>query len=144
MDTHCVPHHVVLRGLAASCTMDSILHAHPEDDVLPDVAAREFKTSSWTYAQCQNAVGAYFNRAMKAMVFDVTIKTHYTLHCAQRSHHLNPRKGWNFIGEDFMAKIKKLLSSCTSRNTMPGSVLALMGKYRAAIHFQFMELDRAG
>jgi len=133
-------HLCVLHGLQASCTIDTVLATYPDADILPPAAAREFEEACWAYCRAQNAAASHFNEGLGLMVFDVTIKTHCLLEGALRASHLNPRKSWNFSGEDFMAKGKQLLQSCVKGNTAPTSVVKLMEKYPVALSMVLREV----
>ena len=76
------------------------------------------------------------------MLFDATIKTHMTCHCALRAHLHNPRREWNFAGEDFMHYMKVLMGSCMKGNSMAGATVKHMEKYVFALHTMFREFDR--
>jgi hypothetical protein len=117
--------------------MDEVLEIYPDADILPDDAAKEFSDASWMYAKLQNAVAHHYNKNMKLMVFDCTIKTHWTIHCAQQAPFLNPRKSWNFSGEDFMHKVKILMQSCVKGNTIQQSEVKFADKYAFALHLVF-------
>ena len=136
-----VSHQAVLQGLKSSAMLDEILDCYPDADVLPDEVARDFVDHSWLYVRCQNAVAAHFNRDEALMIFDITIKTHWVCHCAQRATHLNPRKGWNFAGEDFMHKCQVLHQSCMRGNSAPQSVVKFAGKYAYALHLLFTDME---
>lgn len=131
----------IYQGLLHSATMDDILDQYPEDDVLPREAADEFIAASWGYAQCQNSVASFYNGTLGLMVFDITIKTHYTLHCAMVARFLNPRKSWNYAGEDFMHKVKILMQSCVTGNTVTACIGKFSSKYAYALHLLLTEFE---
>ena len=134
-------HQTVLTGLTATCKMDEILSAHPEKDVLPPDAATSFIAASWMYLQSQNAAAAHFNVIRKLMIFDVTIKSHYTAHCARRAHFLNPRRAWNYMGEDFMHYCRQMLGECMQGNDMSRATVKLLEKYVRGIHIDFSRMN---
>ena len=120
MDALLVEHVAILDGLQSSVLMDNILDGYPDVDVWPNDALKVFVDASWNYARCQNAVAAHYNR-FGFLLFDVTIKTHWTLHCAMEAPFLNPRRSWNYIGEDFMSKSRDLHTSCCKGNSPASS-----------------------
>ena len=132
MDAELVEHCAILDGLDSSALMDVVLDNHPDVDVLPQDALDEFVNASWNYASCQNAVAAHYNR-LGFSIFDVAIKTHWTLHCAMEAPFLNPRRSWNYIGEDFMFKCRELHAACCKGCTPASSVNKFAGKYCHAI-----------
>ena len=141
MDPSLPEHQAIAEGLKCSAAIDEILDLWADVDVLPKHAVKEFQSACWTYAQCQNAAADHYNRVLGFLVFDVTIKTHWTLHCAIESAFLNPRYSWNYSGEDFMMKCRELLASCCKGNTASSSVNKFAGKYWYALEHMFKLLD---
>lgn len=131
----------VHQALLHSARMDEILDQFPDDDVLPRDAADEFIEASWGYAQCQNRVATYYNGTLGLMIFDVTIKTHYTLHAAMVARFLNPRKSWNYAGEDFMHKVKVLMQACVIGNTVTACIVRFESRYSYALHLLLTEFE---
>ena len=141
MDAGCVGHQAVLVGLQASVEMDAVLDANRDVDVLPAPDAHKFVEASWLYVNCQNAAAQFFN-TQTLMIFDITIKTHYTCHCALVAPFLNPRLCWNFAGEDFMQKCKILHQSCVRGNSVHQSVCKFAEKYCIALHLQLVDFEK--
>ena len=139
MDPGHVPHKAVLQGLVSSSRMDELLHAFPHVDVLPAAVGREFAEHSWLYCRCQNAAADHYNKQQQLMIFDVTIKSHYTCHCALDAVFLNPRRGWNFLGEDFMHDCKTMMAACVKGNGMSGASVKFMEKYLYCLHLLFRD-----
>lgn len=134
-------HQAVLSGLRASCRMDEILAAYPDRDVLPPDAADSFVAESWMYLRSQNAAAAHFNTTLNLLIFDVTIKSHYTAHCALRARFLNPRRSWNYMGEDFMHYCRQMLGQCMQGNDMARAIVKLMEKYVRGMHIDFQAME---
>ena len=137
-------HELVKQGLEASCKLDEILDAYPLADVLPPDAAKDFKDATWHYAQCQNGAASFYNTSQQGgqlSIFDVTIKTHQMMHGALRCGHLNPRKSYNYIGEDFMHKSKVLMESCVAGNSAASSTLKHMEKYCIALDLTLQQIE---
>jgi len=141
MDPGKPEHAAVLQGLHHSAKMDDILDAFPDVDSLPDGPAHDFSEASWGYALCQCAVADHYNRLEGMLIFDVTIKTHYMLHQALQAKWFNPRKIWNYAGEDFMHKCKTLLESCVRGTSAPQAQNKFADKYRYALHYMFREFE---
>ena len=144
MDPRDVPHQAVEAALKASCRIDEILATYPDADVLPLAAATEYKDEFWLFAKSQNAAALHFNKAPNGgqlMVIDVTIKTHMNLHGALRAGHLNPRKSYNYSGEDFMQKNKTLMQSCVKGNGAITSAVKHMEKYAFALHMVLSQIN---
>ena len=135
-------HQAVLLGLASSARMDEILDLYRDDDVLPADIAAEFREVTFTYARAQAAAAAYYNKVENLLIFDITIKTHWVLHQGLNSAYLNPRWNWNFIGEDFMSKIKAILGPCCSGNDAAQATVKLMERYCHALHHQFSAFEQ--
>ena len=121
--------------------MDEVLDAYPDTDLLPKKETNEFVGASWNYARCQNAVASYYNIHEQLKIFDVTIKTHWTLHCALQGKFLNPRKSWNFAGEDFMHKCRLLHKTCCVGNNALQSTNKFGQKYCYALSILFQRLE---
>lgn len=134
--------HAVLHGLRCSARMDAILEEYRDFDVLPTAAAHEFMQCSFGYAQSQTACAGHYGTKDGLYVFDITIKTHYTLHQGMTAGDLNPRLSWNFAGEDFMHKIKILLATATHGNDASTSLVKCMQQYEVALYHQFAEFER--
>lgn len=140
MDAELVEHWAILDGLQSSALMDTVLDNHPDVDVFPTCALDDFVEASWNYARCQNAVAVHYNR-LGLFLFDVTIKTHWTLHCAMEAPFLNPRHGWNYIGEDFMYHSRVLHATCCKGNSPASSVNKFAGKYGRAMEHTLTLLE---
>ena len=70
------------------------------------------------------------------LLFLTTIKTHYLAHLAESP--LNPRKTWNYSGEDLMQKIKTI-ASASVRGTKGAMVHnKVMAKYSFAMHLMML------
>ena len=93
-------------------------------------------------AQCQDAVADHDDEKLGYFLFDITIKTHWTLHCAIEAAFLNPRYSWNFTGEDFMMKCRDLHSSCCKGNDAAGSANKFAVKYCYALENMFKLMER--
>ena len=143
MDASKAIHQAVLHGLQCSARMDGLLDLYAGFDVLPTAAATEFEQSSFGYAQAQTAAGLHYGKKDGLFVFDVTIKTHYTLHQGKTAGELNPRLNWNYAGEDFMSKVRTLLSGATKGNYPSSSLVKCIEQYEFALYHQFAEFERS-
>ena len=61
------------------------------------------------------------------------------VHAAMRASEMNPRLGWCWLGEDFMCRMRQLMSSCT-RGVKPADV----GQKVARKWLRFMHLNLTG
>tara|TARA_B110000196_G_scaffold313756_1_gene320891 strand:+ start:626 stop:1255 length:630 start_codon:yes stop_codon:yes gene_type:complete len=137
-----LPEHLaVLQGLKSSALMDEVLDSFPDSDVLPPDALKEFVDASWDYAKFQNGLADFYNKTHAYWIFDVTIKTHWTLHCAMEAPFLNPRLSWNFAGEDFMMKCRELHQSCCKGNSPAQSITKFATKYSHAVQQIFQQYE---
>ena len=141
MDATLPEHLAVLEGMKNSSLMDEILHTHSDADVLPDEACNNFVAASWQYARLQSAVADHYNNKEGLLLFDVTIKTHWTCHCAMEAPFLNPRLSWNYSGEDFMGHCRLLHQTCSKGNDGPGSIKKFAEKYCRGLQMVFEQFQ---
>lgn len=136
-----VQHIAIRSALESSALMDEVLDAFPDTDLLAEKELADFQQATWNYARCQNAVASYYNVQEQLKIFDITIKTHWTLHCGLQAGYLNPRKSWNFAGEDFMHHCRILHKSTCVGNTPLQSINRFGQKYCHAISIVFQMLE---
>jgi hypothetical protein len=140
MDATLPEHLAILEGMKNSSLMDDILHTHQDADVLPTADCDKFVAASWQYARLQSAVADHYNKE-GFLLFDVTIKTHWTCHCAMEAPFLNPRLSWNYSGEDFMGHCRWLHQSCSKGNDGPESVNKFAAKYCRGLQMIFEQFE---
>ena len=81
----------------------------------PEPVCREFLETVFEYLALQTALNTYFVTLRPAIaLFHVTIKSHMLLHCAIYSFGISPSMVWNYMGEDFMGRIKSLVLQNTA------------------------------
>ena len=141
MDATLPEHLAVLEGMKNSSLMDEILHTHSDADVLPVADCNNFVAASWQYARLQSAVADHYNNKEGLLLFDVTIKTHWTSHCAMEAPFLNPRLSWNYSGEDFMGHCRLLHQTCSKGNDGPGSIKKFAEKYCRGLQMVFEQFQ---
>jgi hypothetical protein len=123
-------------ALQKSIAMDTILHDNRHVIKFTNEVYQAFETAGFTYLIVFNALGTYYaeTHVPAKKIFDVTIKAHYVGHCIIEAEFLNPRIGWCYAGEDFMFRVRRLLSSCTHNSTPSQSVRLFIKKYVIAMH----------
>ena len=84
---------------------------------MPDAAAREWKSMVFTFLMMQNALGKWHAKN-RMHLFNITMKSHYFAHMGLNAHHINPRLGYCFQGEDYMAKIKAITAASARGNNV--------------------------
>ena len=110
-------HAQIKTALECSVAMDRIIQSNAHVFALSDDDARSFKTMAFTFLLLQNAVGKWYPRH-GMMLFDVTVKSHFLAHMALNAHHLNPRLGYCFQGEDYMGKMKRISAMSAKGNNV--------------------------
>lgn len=134
-------HKQVRLALRASCAVEQVLDAHPRDVRLPEGAANEFHRAVQAFLVCANALTVHY-AALGEKRFNFTIKFHYLAHAAEQARSLNPRLGWCYAGEDYMAKVKRVAASCL-RGTAANLVSAKVAKkYTLGMQLRMAGQDR--
>jgi hypothetical protein len=103
-----VPHKTVLAGLKASVEMDLLVDMHADEIMIPEAAAKRIVSQAFLYGTAQNAVATHYN-CLGHFLFDVTYKTHATVHCALQALWLNPQLTWCYSNEDFMRTVRYMV-----------------------------------
>jgi hypothetical protein len=136
-----IVHTQVILALQASVRMDQILDEHAGCIMLSADGADEYEKSGFTFLACVTAVADH-HHSRGVRLFNITIKFHYLAHAARFARYLNPRLGWNYSGEDFMAKVKKLVGSCV-KGTAPHLISArFFQKYTIGMHLRMAHANR--
>ena len=120
-------------ALKASVRFEEILTEHKDAVQLPESAVVELQSAVHAFLMCCSALAHKFREEGRP-VFNVTVKFHYLAHAALQAKHLNPRLGWCYAGEDYMAKIKRVAASClrgTPAHLVSGKMAA---KYVQGMH----------
>ena len=73
-------------------------------------------------------------------LFSGVPKLHHFWHLGQRSLFLSPRRGATFIDEDFVKLMKQITARCVAGTPLHKVGLAMMEKYRWALHFEHSKL----
>ena len=117
MDAGNKQHKEIKLALACSVRVDRIMDEQKGEYALPDAAAREWKSMVFTFLVMQNALGKWHAKN-KMLLFNITMKSHYFAHMGLNAHHINPRLGYCFQGEDYMAKIKAITAASARGNNV--------------------------
>ena len=129
---HDASHVAVRTALETSIKLDRML----EDNtgfILPDAVAADFFDTALMHVQTQN----YLKNLHNLQLFNITMKCHYFIHCAFRAKHLNPRKSWCFMGEDYMHHTKVLSGACLKGNSMEAANRKMVDKLMCGMHLDF-------
>ena len=95
--------------------MEKHLDDHREDYTLPEAASHDFKMAVHAFARLNTSLGQLFHNNGD-MIFHVTVKHHYLLHCALQAKHLNPRITWCYGGGKYDAKSQDVGARESSRS----------------------------
>ena len=110
----------VTRALEKSIECDEILSRHKRDWTLPANELIRFQDAMWDFVQLQDELSvAAGQRGLK--LFNVTIKSHYLCHIALQCEHMSASQTWCYMPEDFMARMKKIASTCLVGNNVFGT-----------------------
>ena len=101
-------HRQIRLALVMTWGMEQLMDRHSEEVKWPEGAAQEFQDNVLSYLALVTAIATHFHQQGQVL-FNVTVKSHYLLHLARFSFFLNPRLAWNYAGEDFMQKNKKIV-----------------------------------
>lgn len=136
MDKGIEQHRQIRVALKASVAVEAVLDAYPRAPALPAEAVSDLSNAIAAFLTCGNALSSHY-ASLGQKLFNVTIKFHYLAHAAAQAHHLNPRLGWCYAGEDYMSKVKRTAAS-TMRGTAPHLVSAkMLRKYSLGMHLRF-------
>ena len=125
-------HVAVTTALETSLRLDQMLEENT-GFVLPTEVADEFFATALQHIQAQIFLKNYAG----LQLFNITMKCHYFIHCAFRAKHMNPRKSWCFMGEDYMHHTKVLAGTCLKGNTMEEANRKMFDKLRCGMHLNF-------
>ena len=86
--------------LTASIKLDSIMNDNWNHWKWPAAEAKLFLKTTWEYLAFKTALANHFQtREHPVRLFHVTIKSHYLVHLALATFHMNPCLAWNYSGE---------------------------------------------
>ena len=136
MDGSNLQHKQIQLCLMYNVTIERILSEHRLEAKLPSDVAAEFKDSVFKFLLVYNALSTQC-AADNVKLFSLTIKFHYLAHCGLQASDLNPRTTWCYRGEDFMQKMKKLVSSCVRGNNALQACRKMRDKYAVALTLQW-------
>ena len=101
--------------LKKSVELEVIIDDNKEFYRWPTPVCEQFLQSTFDLLELQRAVSNFFHNQEPAIaLFHTTIKSHMQLHVALYSFGINPIMVWNFMGEDFMKRMKTLAQQNTS------------------------------
>ena len=106
-------HRDMLEGLAASEQVDKIIGRNMMNYRPSEADAVLLVDSAYEFNRRNAALIQYF-RSVKKNLFNFTIKFHYLLELALVGEYTNPSYGSCYQGEEMMAVVRKLISSCAT------------------------------
>jgi hypothetical protein len=113
-------HRQCLMALQYSVRMEQLVDENASVYVWPAAVAEEFASAAHNLLALQTALAQHYH-PQGVLLFSTTIKSHYLLHVAMLSRHLNPRLAWCYAGEDLMHRVRVLVSAA-QRGTGPALV----------------------
>ena len=120
--------------LSLNVMMEEILNEHKDAPALPTEAAATFRATALSMGRVLSQVAEHY--AYEGwQLFDMTSKLHFIMHIADLSSHINPRRTWCFLGEDFMQKMQRLGKSCMKGNTTARATCKLAQRHRTGLHY---------
>jgi hypothetical protein len=139
MDQGNLQHRQVRTALRCSCTMDEVLDRNPAHAPALDAGdGAIFADAAWGYLQLFSALSVHYVQTGRKL-FNVTIKAHFLGHLALRAAAgANPRTAWCFMGEDYMAKVRRLAQASCRGVSEARLSEKMLTKYRWAIHLAFL------
>ena len=132
---------LVSKALSTMCQIQGILHYHADDNFLPTTVAEQFRKLVNNFLVDYSKL-AHLADSANMLLFNVVPKHHGMWHLGQRAKFLNPRKGNTMIDEDFVGKIKDLVSSSahgTESHLIPTKVFE---KYTWGCHILWTYSDK--
>lgn len=111
MDPALQLHRQIKMLLDQAALIEELLDAHPAELVLPPGVGQQFAKACFRYNQLLTAVGSWHHER-GLVVFNYTIKNHYLCHIGLLANYLNPRIFWNYQGEDFVGRLRKVIAAC--------------------------------
>ena len=128
---------LVRKCLDAQLAVHQVLDDHREDMFIPLAAAARLKKFVDIFLHHYTMLAGNSD-AVNELLWSVVPKHHWLYHLSRRAEWLNPRCGDTSIDEDFLGKLKGIVTSCSA-----GSSLRLIGdkalsKYRWGLHFELM------
>ena len=100
--------------LKTSVSLENIIDDNRGVYRWPTVVCQRFMDETCKYLALQKGISNFFDEQTPAIpLFNITIKSHMLVHCAAYSFGINPAMFWNYMGEDFMKRIKVIAQSNT-------------------------------
>ena len=127
---------LVLSCLHSLRSLQEILHEHASDPMLPKPKAKLFSTLVQKHLQDYTRLAKMADDAER-LLFNIVPKHHALFHLGARALYLNPRRSNTMMDEDFVGKMKDVVSSCahgTPSHVVPVKVLE---KYMWGKHLQW-------
>ena len=108
-------HQQIVLVLQRSVKLEQIIEDHKLEYRWDTPVCEDFLETTFDYLALQKALSNYFvGQSPPIALFNVTIKSHMVLHCALYNFGINPCMVWNYQGEDFMGRVKKLVQQNTN------------------------------
>jgi hypothetical protein len=135
-------HRLITRAFEGTLGMDRMIDATADEYVMKPSSAVPFLASCREYLQSITGLRTYFQLNHPTdLLFHITVKCHYLIHIAMNASNIHPTLSWCYNGEDFVGRMKKIISACT-RGT-PARLLVSKGINRY-IHGMGLRLSSDG
>jgi hypothetical protein len=133
----------MLLGLRFSVKIEAIMDEFvPGEYKLNPRQYQEFEACVFHFLAICTKLGNHFhNTRPVTLLFNFTIKFHYLIHIAHYSKYWHPRLAWCYAGEDFMARIKKIVQGA-HRGTVPWLVVGkVVQRYARGMGYKMVGKD---
>lgn len=125
--------HLLLR---LNIQFEKLIDDFRDSYALPEHAANALTDCAFSMMQiCTQCAEHFLDDGIP--LFDLTSKSHFVVHIAMLSRHVNPRLTWCFRGEDMMRKVQELLQSCVRGNHGALVFRKMISHYRLGLHLLF-------
>jgi hypothetical protein len=138
MDSADRTHRQVRLALRCSCRLEALLDEHDRAFKLPPAAAAEWESAVYDLLALVTALANEFH-PRGIMLWHITIKSHYLLHLGKLVHHINPRLGWCYAGEDFVGRLKLLVQAAHRGTPAHLVVNKVLLKYALGMGYNLMD-----
>jgi len=134
MDNAQEVHRWVSLGLKYSVALEEILDAHPAASCLPADSGADFLETIYKFLAVLTALSTHCH-GRGQLLFHFTIKNHFLLHVGMYCQYMSPRACWNYSGEDFMQRVRRIVGSCQRGTAPPLVCTKVMDKYIQGLGF---------
>ena len=131
-------HQQIMLIFKSILNIELILDHHAAEYRFPPEVAKDFQNYAFGFVALSTALSKHYH-TRGILLFNFTIKFHYTMHLGLMAAYINPRLGWCYSGEDMMQKIKLIVQASykgTASSLVPSKV---MKKYAQGIGYNLLQ-----